>query len=171
MLNTATSVPSTSTARHVPGGMASGAATSIQSDIVRDPYLKLFVPYDPRRDNAVIARVCPTVRPLQPRGLQLGADSYLPDSSTVPVLECIGRIHAVKLDGRDISDLEFAFYQQDASGVKGVIAYIPLESALRGRHVLEVLPTPPPMLPPDSAAQRAAVWKHPYDIPFWRSSR
>jgi hypothetical protein len=70
---------------------------SIQSDIVRDPYLKLFVPYDPRRDNAVIARVCPTVRPLQPRGLQLGADSYLPDSSTVPVLECIGRIHAVKL--------------------------------------------------------------------------
>jgi hypothetical protein len=141
---------------------------SIQSDVIRDPYVKLFIPYYPLRDNGAIARVCPSLRPLQDRGVQFGTDKPLPDSLTEPVLKCIAQMHDVKLDGAPMPNLDFAFYEQQESGLKGVIAYIPLDSSAHGRHVLEVLPTPPVTLPTDTAQLRAATWKQPYMIPFWR---
>jgi hypothetical protein len=139
---------------------------SIQSDVIRDPYIKLFIPYYPQRDNAAIAKVCPNMPPLQSRGIQLGADSYLADSLTVPVLQCISRLHDVKLDGTPIENLEFSFYEQRESGVKGVIAYIPVDSAMRGKHMLQVTPTPSTRAPKDSATAASAA--QPLVIPFWR---
>src|SRR6185369_11149655 len=53
---------------------------SIQSDIIRDPYVKLFIPFSPPRHNAAVARTCPTLKPLQDRGVSLGADPFLDDS-------------------------------------------------------------------------------------------
>jgi len=141
---------------------------SIQSDVIKEPYVKLFIPYYPQRDNGAIARVCPSLRPLQDRGVQFGSDKPLPDSLTEPVLHCIAQMHDVKLDGASPPKLDFAFYEQQESGLKGVIAYIPIDSAAHGRHVLEVLPTPPVLLPTDTAELRAAAWKQPFVIPFWR---
>jgi hypothetical protein len=141
---------------------------SIQSDVIKDPYVKLFIPYYPQRDNGAIARVCPSLHPLQDRGVQFGADKPLADSLTEPVLRCIAQMHDVKLDGAALPQLDFAFYEQQESGVKGVIAYIPVDTSAHGRHVLEVLPTPPVTLPKDTAQLRAASWKQPFVIPFWR---
>ena len=141
---------------------------SIQSDIIRDPYVRLFIPYSPRRHNAVIARDCPGMKPLQSRGLRFGGDNYMADSVTAPVLACIAKIHSVTLDGVPRRDLEFSFYQQPVSGLKGVITYIPAESLSRGRHVIGVLPVPPIRMPTDSVALRNAEWKKPTQIPFWR---
>jgi hypothetical protein len=141
---------------------------SIQSDVIRDPYVKLFIPYYPLRDNGAIARLCPSLKPLQERGIQFGADDPVPDSLSVPVLRCIAQIHDVKLDGAPLGGLDFSFYEQQASGLKGVIAYIAVDSSSRGKHVLEVMPTPPATLPSDTAALRTAAWKRPYVIPFWR---
>ena len=69
---------------------------SIQSDIIRDPYVKLFIPYSPARHNPAIAAACPALKPLQDRRIQLGADPPLADSLVVPVLECIARNDASK---------------------------------------------------------------------------
>ena len=141
---------------------------SIQSDVVRDPYVKLFVPYYPQRDNGALARTCPSLKPLQDRGLQFGADEPVADSLALPVLQCAARMHDVRLDGAPVPNLDFAFYEQQTSGLKGFIAYIPIDSMARGRHVLSVLPTPPATLPTDTAALRKATWKQPFLIPFWR---
>jgi len=43
---------------------------SIQSDVIRDPYVKLFIPYYPRRHNPVVEKRCPGVRPLKEPGLR-----------------------------------------------------------------------------------------------------
>jgi hypothetical protein len=139
---------------------------SIQSDVIRDPYVKLFIPYYPRRDNGALARACPGMKPLQDRGLQIGADSYLPDSLVLPALDCIARVHAVTLDGTPRPDLQFAFYENPTTGAKGVLAYIPADSLARGRHTIGVVPVPPVELPTDSTAR--AEWKRPLIIPFWR---
>lgn len=141
---------------------------SIQSDIIRDPYVRLFIPYYPRRHNTAVARACPGVKPLDTRGVQLGANAYVDDSLTAPVLSCLAKIHAPTLDGAPISGVDFSFYEQPSSGLKGIIAYIPADSLARGRHVLEITPAPPEELPTDTAAVRAAAWKKPYVIPFWR---
>jgi hypothetical protein len=149
-------------------GKAYPRTPSIQSDIIRDPYIKLFIPIYPRRDNAAIAKACPGVKPIQERGLQLGADAPVPDSLALPVLACIARIRAVSIDGVPRPDLEFSFYEQSTTGLKGVIAYIAIDSLAHGRHVLGVVPMPPVQLPKDTAVLRAAEWKKPTPIPFWR---
>lgn len=135
---------------------------SIQADIIRDPYVKLFIPYSPARHNALVSRECPGVRPLQDRGFQLGSDPAVPDSLALPVLRCLGRIHAVTLDGTPLAEPDFRFYEHPRSGIKGIIAYIPVDSLARGRHVLVVKPAPridagTPRTPP-----------RPYVIPFWK---
>jgi hypothetical protein len=147
-------------------GKSYARVPSIQSDIIKDPYVKLFIPYSPRRDNPAIASTCPTLKPIAERGLQIGADAPLPDSITVPVLACIARMHATSLDGAPRPEVEFSFYEQPASGIKGVVAYIPIDSLSPGRHVIGVVPTPPTPLPSDSAARED--WKRPTLIPFWK---
>jgi hypothetical protein len=141
---------------------------SIQSDIIKDPYVKLFIPFSPPRHNAAVARSCPGVKPLQDRGVQLGADPYLDDSLVVPVLACLTRLHAVTLDGAQQPSLQFAFYEHPRTGLKGMLAYIPVDSLAHGRHVIGVMPVPPTELPTDSAQLAKASWKQPFLIPFWR---
>jgi hypothetical protein len=141
---------------------------SIQADIIRDPYVKLFIPYTPTRHNAAVARACPGIKPLQDRGLQVGGDPPVADSLALPVLACLARIHAVTLDGAPQDSLRFAFYEQPGSGLKGILAYIAIDSLARGRHVITVLPAPPAQLPRDSTVLANANWKRPLVIPFWR---
>jgi len=140
---------------------------SIQSDIIKDPYVRLFIPMYPRRHNAALVRECPGLKPIGGRGFQIGADQPVPDSLAAPVLSCMAKVHAVTLDGAPVSDLAFSFYEQASTGLKGVVAYIPVDS-LHGRHTLAVLPVPPEELPKDTTVLRDPPWKKPVVIPFWR---
>ena len=134
---------------------------SIQADIIRDSYVKLFIPYLPRRHNPMIAKTCPALRPLQGRGLQFGADTPVPDSLAAPALQCLGQIHSVTLDGASRPDLQFRFYEHPATGIKGIITYIPADSLSHGQHVLTVRQVPAPEA---TASAPVAAWV----IPFWR---
>ncbi len=147
---------------------ASPRAPIIQSDMIRDPYVRLFIPYSPSRHNPSLARACPGLRPVQPQGLQVGPDDLVPDSLAVPALQCLAKLHAVALDGQPRPDLVFAFHEHTATGLRGILTYIPVDSLPRGRHVITVMPAPPGVLPTDSAALANAVWKQPWVIPFWR---
>src|SRR6185503_8996007 len=77
---------------------------SIQSDVIRDPYVKLFIPYSPPRHNTVLAQRCPKLHVLQQRGLQIGADPPVPDSLAVPVLDGLANLHEVTLNGVRLRD-------------------------------------------------------------------
>lgn len=147
---------------------ASVRAPMIQSDIVRDPYVRLFIPYSPPRHNAGLLKACPGLRPLQARGVQFGADKPVADSLAVPALQCMAKAHAVKLDGAALPNLDFAFYEHPGTGLRGVVAYIAIDSLPRGRHVLTLMPMPPDVLPTDSAELANAPWNQPYVIPFWK---
>jgi hypothetical protein len=138
---------------------------TIQSDVIRDPYVKLFIPLHPERHNRALAR-CPGVQPLRPLGIQLdGPDGdVVPDSSATALLRCLAQLHAVTLNGSPLTNLELRFYQHPGNSLRGVIAYIPTAGLPRGRNVLTVQQVPrvplddrpPPPVPPRS-----------YVIPFW----
>jgi hypothetical protein len=53
-------------------------------------------------------------------------------------------------------------------GMRGILAYIPVDSLPPGRHVITVMPVPPAKLLTDTPALANAVWKKPYVIPFWK---
>jgi hypothetical protein len=135
---------------------------SIQADIVSGPYVKLFIPYVPRRHNAAVAKACPTLHPVEARGLQIGADAPVPDSLAATALGCLGRIHSVSLDGTTQPQLQFRFYEHPGTGIKGVISYIPVQSLATGEHV--ILVSQAPTADADTNSPPPAPWV----IPFWR---
>lgn len=135
---------------------------SIQSDVVSGPYVKLFIPYVPRRYNAAVASACPGVRPVQTRGLRIGGDAPVPDSLALPALQCLAKIGAVTLDGQPRPQSEFRFYEQPNSGIKGIIAYIPVDGLGPGMHQITV--RQPASADADSSVPAPAPWV----IPFWK---
>ena len=137
---------------------------SIQSDVVRDPYVKLFIPYYPRRHNPALRRQCPGVKPLQEEGLEFENpnEAAPPAAATRQVLQCLAQIHRVTLDGQPVPGLQFQFATHPRSGLRGIVGYIPAANLAPGSHLLrvEAVPRPEPRKgerPPD-----------PYLIRFWR---
>lgn len=154
---------------HRPAGVRAAALPSIQSDIIREPYVRLFIPYNARRDNVAIERLCPDVRPLVADRVTFNADeSPPPDAGAVrAVLACIAGYRDVRLDGAPLPDLALQFYREPRDGMEGTVAYIPVTGLAPGAHALTVRRTPrwesedPPGAPPHDTVA-------PYTIRFWR---
>lgn len=128
----------------------------IQSEIVRDPYLRLFVPYLPTRLNAAIPRRCPGVDPT------LSKDAALEEARLAAVLECVATLHPVTLDGKPVADLRYDIHADATTGVRGFLAMIPVHDLARGRHELGVMPAPRSKTRAKDPPLRPVV------IPFWR---
>lgn len=140
---------------------------SIQSDVVADPYLKLFIPYAPLRHGQAFAEQCPGVRPLSPGGVRMDTADP-PDSAAVrAVLDCWTRLQPVALNGQPIRPA-FRFYTHPHSGIRGILAYIPVQGLPRGENLLTVGVAP--RAAEDEAARRrmrTAKPPEPYYIRFW----
>lgn len=135
------------------GDAAAAGAPSIQSDVVTDPYVRLFVPYRPVRHDAALRRACPGLRPPDDGD----EDSGTP-ATDAAVLACAGRLHAVTLDGRPVA-AAFRFFTNPRTERRGFLMLIPATGLAPGEHVLTVTP----------AMRDAPVGPTPpIRIPFWR---
>lgn len=134
---------------------------TIQSEIVTEPYLQLFIPYVVRRDNALIEKVCPDVPPFRSDGLFMRPRGGTDAARTAAALACFEKIYTVTLDGQRLAPLDAAFYVHPESGIHGRLAMIPAGELAPGRHEILV---------------KRARWKgererrtpSEYVIPFWR---
>jgi hypothetical protein len=130
---------------------------SIQSDMVRDPYVRLFIPYRPRRHNELVARRC---------GRGAAADSLasiprpVTEAGEAAVLRCLAALQPVTLNGRPVN-APFRFYTQPRTGIRGIAAYIPVAGLPKGENVLGVARLP--LLVPE----RGGKPRPPFSIPFW----
>lgn len=114
---------------------------SIQSDVIEEPYVKLFIPYMPDRHDPVFASQCPD----QPRA----------------ILDCAARVHRVTLDGKAVRGLTFHLYEHSRTGLQGFRAYIPTQGIAPGGHLLRIEPLP--RKPSRLRKQPAEPWL----IRFW----
>lgn len=130
------------------GDGASRAVPFIQSDMIRDPYIRLFIPYLPAEDNPVLAH-CP--------GTRVGT----PDARAGAAIGCLARLHAVTINARPRPDLDFRFYTDPQSGLKGILTYISVADLPRGRNVITLHPSPRPPGEDDRARSPDIL------IPFW----
>jgi hypothetical protein len=113
---------------------------TIQSDVITDPYIRLFLPYYARRDNDVFPRVCPGVQPVREGGISFGLEgtrAVSPERSAA-ALRCLVALRRVTLDGQPQPDLEFRFYRDPRTGHDGIVTYIPVAGLSRGAHLLTV---------------------------------
>jgi hypothetical protein len=130
---------------------------SIQSDMVRDPYVRLFIPYRPRRHNELVARHCRA-------GAAAGPVASVPrpvtEGAEAAVLRCLASLQPVTLNGRPVA-VPFRFYTQPRTGIRGIAAYIPVAGLPKGENVLGVARLP--LLDPEPGAKP----RPPFAIPFW----
>jgi hypothetical protein len=143
-------------------GQAFPQVPTIQSDIIRDPFVKLFIPFQVERHETAIAERCPDARPINELGIQIERpDDVVPDSGVAAVLRCMSALHPVTLNGAQLTNVEFRFYENPANSLRGVIAYIPTTGLPRGRNVLTIERAP------RERSARPARTRPPHLIPFW----
>lgn len=138
-----------------------GAAPSIQSVVVSDPYLELVMRYLPRRHNELIAADCPDLEPLRRDGLHFGRGGGLGAKRVRAVARCVGGLFKTSLDGKRLEDLRWEFTTELGTGLPALTAFIAVENLPSGRHELEVLV-------PDRKATPSKRSEERHVIPFWR---
>ena len=139
---------------------------AIQAEVVREPYVRLFIPYSARRHGEAFPDRCPGMRPLS-RGafLRLGT-APPPDSARVAaVLACWRRLQPVTLNGLEITP-DFRFYTHPRTGIHGIVAHLPTAGLPRGENLLVVGPAPRTR-EDEAARRRRGRPPQPHYIPFW----
>jgi hypothetical protein len=140
---------------------------SIQADVVRDPYVKLFIPYLPIRHGAAFAEQCPQVEQLSRAGVRMAVADPPRAAQVKAVLDCWMRLQPVTLNGKPVRP-DFRFYTQPESGLRGVVAYIPVAGLPRGENVITVGVSPRPRSNARiREAIRGATPAPPHYIRFW----
>lgn len=135
---------------------------SIQSDVVEDAYLRLFVPYDAREDNKRMHALCPGVPPLRDDGFFVSSRRRrVPPARIAQLAACFDKVYQIALDGRPVEKPGFVFYRHPHGRVAGRLALIPLTSLTAGKHLLTVRHTPLPGGVKDEDADE-------FFIPFWK---
>jgi hypothetical protein len=99
-----------------------GLLPSIDAEVITGPYLKLYLPYRPRRHNPLLETRCP-----QPT-----------DTSA----QCVGNLYTISMAGQALSGLTFDFTRDMPSEFVGVATFIDVRNLPPGRHELTI--TAPP---------------------------
>jgi hypothetical protein len=116
----------------------------VPDPIVSGPYLRLFLPYRPRRHVAALRRTCPA--------------ALRDDASIDATLDCLATVEPVFLDGRRLRLLLDAA-SDPVTGQRGMLMMIPVATLSPGRHELKI------WAPAESGRATA---QSSYLIPFWK---
>ncbi|MCI4567227.1 hypothetical protein [Lysobacter sp. CFH 32150] len=138
-----------------------GAVPYIQSATVVGPYLRLVVPYQPKRDDAALRRDCPAILALKKT------------ERSAATLDCLQRLHPVSIDGKPVA-LQYDLSSDSRTDRPALLAMIDVRSLAQGRHELLVArqPTADEQEEIDKNEAKTGSSKpgNPtsYRIPFWR---
>ncbi len=138
---------------------------SIQSDVVREPYVRLFIAYIPAVHNRLFPSRCPGVRPFTEGGVRLEAAGARPEqpAEAEAVLRCWARVQPVAVNGRPVT-APLRFYRHPVSGLRGVVAHVPTAGLPRGENVITISRLPSVNEIEGRAPPRQVP---PHYIPFW----
>ncbi len=122
-----------------------GLAPYIQSDVIEGPYVRLTIPLVPAAYAARLAAVCPDLEPLGASGLvgPTATDDPPDPGGEARLLDCLGRIWLVRLDGRSLQ-IDWDYVWSAATGTRALVAYLPTGSLRPGPHLLRIERIPDP---------------------------
>ena len=131
----------------------------IPGEVIKGPYLRLFVPYLPRRIEGAIERDCPQAVVAV---TETNADERRAavDRRTQSLLDCAAAsLYPVSLNGAAVANLRYDIAEDPESGLRGFVAMIDVRDLPLGRH--ELLISQPKRPDRDEVPE-------PTIIPFWR---
>jgi len=134
---------------------------SVQSLLIRDPYLELVVPYLPRRHNELIQEECPDLASFRRTGMSFIGVETTDRTHTDAAAACVGALFEVRLDGRTLADPRWDFTLEPGSERSALVTVLPVGELAPGRHELE-------LSVPGRRATSADRRPERHLIPFWR---
>ena len=141
---------------------------TIQSDMIRDPFVRLFIPFRPRVDNPRVAEICPDLAGFRADGIVLAfEDSVGDEASRRAALDCLAGFYTIELNGRAIQP-EFLFTSHAPSNVKGILTYVPVGALPSGQHLLKITKVALPSKAEEEEAKEGEGSRRVSYIPFWK---
>jgi hypothetical protein len=120
----------------------------VQSDVIAGDYLRLVVPYRPEAD-------IPAQRQRCAGALAIGDEQ----ARATSMLQCLGGLHAVTLDGKPLADPRYAAGSDSRTQRPALIAMIDVRALAPGRHELAVARPQRPGSMDDPAVDVIAFWR------------
>ena len=99
-------------------------------------FARLFLPYQPIRDNLVLDQLCNSADEA-PDETQDDTQDETPDR-----VDCLRSLWAVNIGGRDVPMTGFAPAERADLGMRGLIGLVPLDDLEPGMHTIEVVWNP-----------------------------
>jgi hypothetical protein len=124
----------------------------IPTDVVEGALLRVFIPHQPQRDNALARRLC--------EALPQGENRLRGPAAEAAAVQCVARFWTVTLDGRPVALDGFVAMERRDLEMRGLVGYLPLTSLAPGRHDLRLVWN-------GSGPTRGADRQRSYRIPFW----
>lgn len=127
---------------------------SIQSDIIQEPFIKLFINYNKVLD-ADLAKICqePTISEKLPKYERRALKDKVH-------LECLGQYFQISLNDSTLKQVDFIYDKHGSAQTKGLTTYLSSEKCKTGRNTLYIK-----ALQTDSLPKK--VWSEYITIPFW----
>ncbi len=125
---------------------------SIQSDVIKDPYIRLFISYPKYLDDE-LQDFCPKWE--NPKEISRHKQRIFGDSSRIA---CLNRFFNVFIDGKAYTELDLRFGKHAISQEKGFVSILPLDSLSQGIHQLSIRKASR-----DSSSTRL----YDFTLPFW----
>jgi hypothetical protein len=109
----------------------------IQAQAIRDPYVRLFLPYT-RRHTVAMRRECPGLRPLAGSGPRMVGGAVRPTEAEMRALyACLERVQPVFLGGAPLTPA-YRLSVDPQSDLRGIVAFIPTAGLPPGENELVI---------------------------------
>lgn len=132
------------------------AEASIQSDIIEEPFIKLFINYNKVLDED-LSRICKD--PTFPKGLRNSQKRPIKDKAR---LNCLGQYFKVAINDSTLNSV--IYYFEETPHAKGLKTYLSTEKCKMGQNIIYIKTMQTDSLP-------KKVWGDYVAIPFWYSSK
>lgn len=137
---------------------------NIQSDIIKDNYLRLVIPFEMRADNDRLREYCSETAPLRAEGLRLG---HLRNNSNAEgraaILACVASLYTITLDDQPV-EAEFMFSNDAETDLPTFVTYLPCGDLAEGKHLLTLHKKPTTEEQEKPRDHRPTT----FYIPFWK---
>lgn len=123
----------------------------IPADVIQGSRLRLFIPHQPKRENALAKRVC---------ALPEGGNTAAGPEAATRAVQCLAKVWQVTLDGKPVPLDGFLPIERRDLEMRGLVGYLPLDALSPGRHDLLLVWNA-------DGGKRGRERRREYRIPFW----
>ncbi|QIO87460.1 hypothetical protein G9274_001145 [Stenotrophomonas rhizophila] len=123
----------------------------IPADVIQGSRLRLFIPHQPKRENALAQRLCT---------LPDGGNTAAGPEAASRAVACLAKVWQVSLDGTPVPLDGFLPIERRDLEMRGLAGYLPLEGLSPGRHDLLLVWNA-------DGGKRGRERRREYRIPFW----